>query len=75
MFRICFATPNARTATSRSFAVCVVGMSLRYWRGYSRDGEPAEPQIVYGLLCTPEGCPVAVEVFPVNMADPKTFSQ
>ena len=41
----------------------------------SRDGKPAEPQIVYGLLCTPEGCPVAVEVFPGNMADPKTFSQ
>ena len=43
--------------------------------GYSRDGKPAEPQIVYGLLCTPEGCPVAVEVFPGNTADPKTFSQ
>ena len=43
--------------------------------GYSRDGKPAEPQIVYGLLCTPDGCPVTVEVFPGNTADPKTFSQ
>jgi hypothetical protein len=42
--------------------------------GYSRDGKPAEPQIVYGLLCTPEGCPVAVEVFPGNTADPTTFT-
>ena len=51
------------------------GQSELVKHGYSRDGKPAEPQIVYGLLCTPEDCPVAVEVFPGNMADPKTFSQ
>lgn len=41
--------------------------------GYSRDGR-TEPQIVYGLLCNREGCPIAVEVFAGNTADPKTLS-
>jgi hypothetical protein len=27
-------------------------------------------QIVYGLLCAADGCPVAVEVFEGNTADP-----
>jgi transposase len=31
-------------------------------------------QITIGLLCTSTGCPVAVEVFPGNSGDPKTFS-
>jgi transposase len=43
-------------------------------RGYSRDGKPGEPQIVYGLLCAPDGCPVAIEVFSGNTADPTTFT-
>src|SRR5512134_2067011 len=30
--------------------------------GYSRDGRPDRPQIVFGLLCAADGCPVAVEV-------------
>jgi transposase len=30
--------------------------------GYSRDGKKGKLQIVYGLLCTADGCPVAVEV-------------
>ncbi|MCA9127639.1 MAG: IS1634 family transposase [Planctomycetales bacterium] len=42
--------------------------------GYSRDGKPSQPQIVYGLLCASDGCPVAIEVFPGNTADPTTFS-
>jgi transposase len=42
--------------------------------GYSRDGKPGEPQIVYGLLCAPDGCPVAIEVFAGNTADPVTFT-
>jgi transposase len=42
--------------------------------GYSRDGKPGEPQIVYGLLCAPKGCPVAIEVFSGNTADPTTFT-
>src|SRR5271165_6428985 len=31
-------------------------------RGYSRDGRRGTLQIVYGLLCAPDGCPVAIEV-------------
>jgi NAD(P)-dependent dehydrogenase (short-subunit alcohol dehydrogenase family) len=38
--------------------------------GYNRDGRPGLPQIVYGLLCNAEGCPVSVEVFAGNTADP-----
>ncbi len=42
--------------------------------GYSRDGKKGTLQIVFGLLCNRQGCPVAVEVFAGNTADPKTFS-
>jgi hypothetical protein len=42
--------------------------------GYSRDHRPDRPQIVYGLLCNREGCPVAIEVFEGNTADPMTLS-
>ena len=42
--------------------------------GYSRDHRPDRPQIVFGLLCTPEGCPVAVEVFEGNLGDPATLA-
>ena len=35
---------------------------------------PDRPQIVFGLLCTPEGCPVAVEVFEGNLGDPSTLA-
>jgi hypothetical protein len=31
-------------------------------------------QIVFGLLCSSDGCPVAVEVFGGNVADPATLS-
>lgn len=41
--------------------------------GYSRDGKKDKLQIVFGLLCNREGCPVAVEVFDGNTADPKTL--
>jgi hypothetical protein len=40
--------------------------------GYSRDHRSDRPQIVYGLLCDREGCPVAIEVFEGNTADPMT---
>jgi hypothetical protein len=43
-------------------------------RGYSRDHRPDRPQIVYGLLCNQSGCPVAVEVFEGNTADPTTLA-
>lgn len=41
--------------------------------GHNRDGTGWQPQIVIGLLCTADGCPVAVEVFPGNTSDPKTL--
>ena len=42
--------------------------------GHSRDGKKDKLQIVFGLLCNAEGCPVAVEVFEGNTADPKTLA-
>ena len=41
--------------------------------GYNRDGKKGKRQIVCGLLCAPDGCPVAVEVFRGNTADPATL--
>ena len=41
-------------------------------RGYSRDGKRGKLQIEFGLLCDQAGCPVAVEVFDGNTADPMT---
>jgi transposase len=43
-------------------------------RGYSRDGKKGALQIVYGLLCASDGCPVAIEVFDGNTGDPKTLA-
>jgi transposase len=43
-------------------------------RGYSRDGKKGTLQIVYGLLCAPDGCPIAVEVFDGNTGDPTTLA-
>src|SRR5215470_2284336 len=42
--------------------------------GHSWDERPGNLQIVFGLLTNPEGCPVAVEVFEGNTADPKTVA-
>ncbi len=42
--------------------------------GHSRDRKKGFPQIVYGLLCNAEGCPISIEVFEGNTADPKTFT-
>jgi hypothetical protein len=58
-------------------------------RGSSRDGKRGTLQIVYGLLCAPDGCPVAsrltalrgisplcrlIEVFDGNTGDPTTLA-
>jgi hypothetical protein len=43
-------------------------------RGYNRDGKRDKLQIVFGLLCAGDGCPVAVEVFEGNTADPATLT-
>jgi hypothetical protein len=42
--------------------------------GYSRDSRSDRPQLVIGLLCAADGCPVAVEVFEGNTADPATVA-
>jgi len=42
--------------------------------GYSRDHRGDRPQIVIGLMCAADGCPVAIEVFEGNTADPMTLS-
>jgi hypothetical protein len=42
--------------------------------GYSRDRKRGKLQIVYGLLCAPDGCPVAIEVFEGSTADPVTLT-
>ena len=42
--------------------------------GHARDGVKGRLQIVYGLLCTTDGVPVAIEVFEGNTADPKTLT-
>jgi transposase len=41
--------------------------------GHNRDGKKDKLQIVYGLLCAADGCPVAIEVFDGATADPKTL--
>jgi hypothetical protein len=42
--------------------------------GHARDGVKGRLQIVYGLLCSPAGIPIAIEVFEGNTADPKTLA-
>ena len=41
--------------------------------GHSRDHRPDRAQIEFGLLTDARGCPVAVEAFPGNTADPATL--
>ena len=41
--------------------------------GHNRDGKKGKLQIVFGLLCSQDGCPVAVEVFEGNVGDPSTL--
>src|SRR5215217_6931723 len=42
--------------------------------GYNRDRKRGKLQIVDGLRCAPDGCPIAVEVFAGDTADPMTLS-
>jgi transposase len=41
--------------------------------GYSRDAKKGHLQINYGLICSPEGRPVGIEVFPGNTPDKETL--
>ena len=43
--------------------------------GYNRDGKKGKKQIVIGLLCTPDGDPVAVRVFDGNTSDKSTVAE
>lgn len=40
--------------------------------GYNRDGKKGHEQVVLGLLCNAQGCPVGVEVFAGNTQDAST---
>ena len=40
--------------------------------GHSRDGKPGKLQVNWGLVCSPDGRPIAVQVHPGNTADPTT---
>ena len=42
--------------------------------GYNRDRKRGKLQIVYGLLCAADGCPIAIEVFEGSTADPMTLT-
>ena len=42
--------------------------------GYNRDGKKGKQQIVYGLLCAADGCPVAILVFEGSTGDPSTLN-
>ena len=41
--------------------------------GHNRDGKKGKLQIVFGLLCSQDGCPVAFEVFEGHVGDPSTL--
>lgn len=43
--------------------------------GYNRDQKKGKLQIVFGLLCTAQGCPIAVEVFEGDTGDPATLAE
>jgi len=40
--------------------------------GYNRDGKKGHEQVVLGLLCNADGCPIGVEVFAGNTQDATT---
>ena len=40
--------------------------------GHSRDGKPGKSQVSWGLVCSPEGRPLSVQVHSGNTADPTT---
>jgi hypothetical protein len=42
--------------------------------GYNRDGKRGKLQIVVGLLCNAAGQPLAIELFPGNTQDTRTFA-
>ena len=57
------------TSTDRAGRCCPLAP-----HGYARDSRPDRAQLVIGLLCAADGCPVAVEVLEANTADPATVA-
>jgi transposase len=64
-------------------ALLLYDITLTYFEGrtcpLAKQGRPGRGkkgklQILVGLICNAEGCPVAVEVFPGNWGDPNTLS-
>ena len=43
--------------------------------GYNRDKKKGKTQIVFGLLCDKNGCPIAIEVFEGNVKDTSTIGK
>lgn len=43
--------------------------------GYNRDGKKGKKQVVIGVICDGEGCPIWVDVFKGNTADQTTVKQ
>ena len=43
--------------------------------GYNRDGKRGHEQMVIGLVCNEDGCPIGVEVFPGNTQDASTVPE
>ncbi len=63
-------------------ALCLYDVTSSYFegrkcplakRGHDRDGKKGKIQIVIGLLCNAQGCPISIEVFDGNTGDPKTL--
>ena len=42
--------------------------------GYNRDRKRGKTQLVYAVLSAPGGCPVAIQAYPGNTADPNTVA-
>ena len=43
--------------------------------GYNRDGKKGKKQVVIGLVCNKQGCPLAVEIFPGKTKDETTVAE
>ncbi len=43
--------------------------------GYNRDGKKGKKQVVLGVICDPEGCPIWIDVFKGNTSDQTTVKQ
>lgn len=64
-----FGALNLVTDRTREGRTCPLGAI-----GHPKDGVRGRLQIVYGLLTSKDGIPVAIEVFHGNTGDPKTVA-